>query len=98
MEYLGFCVTRTGIRLVNKKLESIVNMTPPINQKQVRSFTGLVKYYGDMWEKWSHLLQPLNALTSKKVKFKWTPVEQNAFDEIKGIVTHDALLIYTDLN
>ena len=51
-------------------------MTPPINQKQLRSFLGLVNYYRDMWSKWSHLLQPLTALTTKKVKFKCTDVEQ----------------------
>ena len=43
MKYLGFWVTWTGIRPVNEKVESIVNMTPPINQKQLRSFIGLVK-------------------------------------------------------
>ena len=75
MEYLGFWVTLTWILPVNEKLESMVNMTPPINQKQVRSFIGLVNYYRDMWGKLSHLLQPLTALTSKKVKFKWTSVE-----------------------
>ena len=58
-------------------------MTPPTNQKQVRSFIGLVNYYRDMWPKRSHLLQPLTALSSKKVKFKWTHVEQKGFDEIK---------------
>ena len=31
MEYLGFWVTRTGIQPVNKKVESIVNMTPAKN-------------------------------------------------------------------
>ena len=37
MEYLGFWVTRKGIRPINKKLESIVNMTPPKNIKDVRA-------------------------------------------------------------
>ena len=98
MVYLYFWVTWTGIRPVNKKVESIVNMTPPKNQKQVRSFMALVNYYRYIWAKRSHLLQPLTALTSKKVTFKWTFVEQKLFDEIKQIVTCDTLLIYTDLN
>ena len=58
-------------------------MMPPKNQKQVLSFIGLVKYYRDLWAKQSHLLQPLTVLTPKKVKFKWTFVEQKSFDEIK---------------
>ena len=83
MIYLSFCVTRTGIRPITKKVEAIVNMDPSKNQKYVRSFIVLLNYSRYIWAKRSHLLQPLTALTSKKVKFKWTPVEQNASEKIK---------------
>ena len=73
-------------------------MTPPKNQKQVCSFIGLVNYYRDIWTKRSLLLQPLTALTSKKVKFKWKVVKQKVFGEIKQVVAHDTLLIYPDFN
>ena len=98
MKYLGFWLTQTGIKPVNKKVEAIVTMNPPKNKKQVRSFIGLVNYYRYMGAKQSNLLQPLTALTSNKVKFKWTFVEQKAFDEIKKIVTRETLLIYPDFN
>ena len=51
-----------------------------------------------MWSKRPHLLQPLTELTSKKVRFKWTVVEQKLFDEIKRIVAYDTLLLYQDFN
>ena len=73
-------------------------MTQSINQKQVCSLICLVNYYRDVWEKCSHLLKSLTALTSKKVKFKWTFAAQNTFDETKQIVNHDTLLIYPDFN
>ena len=98
MIYLSFCVTRTGIRPITKKVEAIVNMDPSKNQKYVRSFIVLLNYSRDIWAKRSHLLQPLTELTSKKVKFKWTVVEKKSFDEIKRIVAHYTLLIYTDFN
>ena len=98
MEYLGFWVTRNGIRPVNKKLGAIVNITPPKNIIQVRSILVLVNYYRDMWYRRSHLLQPLTALPSTKVNFKWTDVEQQAFDKIKQIVARETLLIYPDFN
>ena len=94
MVYLGFWVTRIGIRPINKKVEAIINMTPPKDQKQVRSRIGLVNEYRDMWSKQSHLLQPLTALTSKKVKLKRKVVEHKVFDGIKQIVARDTLLIY----
>ena len=73
-------------------------MTPPTSTKQVRSFIGLVNYYRDMWAIHSHIIQPLTALTSYKVRFKWTDVEQKAFDDNKRAVAHNILLSYPDSN
>ena len=51
-----------------------------------------------MWSRRSHLLHPLTSLTLPKVKFKYTDVEQKAFDYIKHTVAHDTLLAYPDFN
>ena len=59
---------------------------------------GLVKYYRDLWARRSHLFHPLTPLKSPKAKFKWTDVEQKAFDDIKRTVAHDTLLAYPDFN
>ena len=98
MEYLGFRVTWTGIRPVNNKVEAIVIMTPPNNTKYLSEFIGIVKYYRDMWSKWSHLLYTLTILTSNRANFKWTDVEQKAFDDIKRAIAHYTLLAYLHLN
>ena len=47
-----------------------------------------------MWIRRSDTLAPLTALTSKMVKWKWTSVEQNAFDLMKKILAHETLLAY----
>ena len=73
-------------------------MKPPNNTKEVSTFIGIVKYYRDMWSKWSHLLYSLTALTSHKVKFKCTDVEQKLFDDIKCAVYKEELLAYPDSN
>ena len=46
----------------------------------------------------SHLLPPLTALTSHKVKFKWTGVEQKSFDDNKRDICQDNLLAYPNFN
>ena len=51
-----------------------------------------------MWPRWSHILQTLTAMTTIKVKVKWTDVKQQVFDKIKRIVARDTLLIYPDFN
>ena len=73
-------------------------MTPPKSIKQVRAFLGLLNYYRDIWSNPPNLLQYLTARTSTKVMFKWTDVEQKAFDKIKQIAARDTLLLYTDFN
>ena len=40
----------------------------------------------------------LTAHTSSKVKFKWTDVEEEAFDDIKRTVAHEKLLACPDFN
>ena len=70
MEYPGFWVTQTGIQPINKKVEDLVNITPPKNTKELHVFTGIVNYYGYMRARQSHLPHHLTALTSNQVKFK----------------------------
>ena len=94
MEYLGFWVTWTGIRPINNKVESIVNIIPLKNTKEVCALIVIVNCYRDMWDRRSHLLHPLTVLTPNKVKFKWTDVEQKALDYIKHAVVQENLLAY----
>ena len=54
----------------------------------------MINFYEGMWRKRSERLAPLARLTFKGVKFKWTTVEQNAFDEIKRVMSTETLLSY----
>ena len=94
LEYLGYWITRDGVRPVSKKVDAIIAIKPPTTVKQVRSFVGMVNYYCDMWKRRSHLLTPLTALTQKGHKFKWTDLEQKAFDEIKRVLAQNTILTY----
>jgi hypothetical protein len=68
LEYLGYNISREGIRPSQKKVKAILNIATPKNRKQLRGFIGMVNYYRDMWPQRSHLLAPLSAMTSSKVK------------------------------
>ena len=58
----------------------------------------MVNYYRDVWQQRSHLLAPLSALTSVKVKWKWTDEHQVAFDQMKALIAKETLLTYPDFN
>jgi hypothetical protein len=51
-----------------------------------------------MWICQSHTLAPLTALSSKTVKWQWTDVKQNAFDEMKKIISRETLLTYPNFH
>ena len=76
----------------------MLDIAPPKNLKQLRSFLGMVNYYRDMWIRRSHILAPLNALNKKGLKWKWGPTEQRAFDNIKRVMAKETLLHYPNFN
>ena len=67
-DYLGFWITRHGIKPLPKKVEAIHAIAPPTTRKQLHRFIGIINYYCDMWSAVaicsSHLqhsaLQPLS--------------------------------------
>ena len=98
LEYLGYIITREGVRPKMKKVEAIRQIEKPKTKKQLRCFIGMVNYYRDVWPRRAHILAPLSELTSKNAKFKWTEKHQKAFDEMKEVIAKETLLAYPDFN
>ena len=79
LEYLGYWITRNGIKPLPAKVQAIMKIDEPKNRKELRSFIGIINYYWDMWIRQSHVLAPLAALTSKMTKWNWGPQQAKAF-------------------
>ena len=45
LKYLGYLLTRDGIKPQSKKMSYILELKPPTNIKSLRHFLGLVQYY-----------------------------------------------------
>jgi len=86
LEYLGYWITRTGIKPVYDKVKAVLKIAEPKTRKDLRSFIGVVNYYRDMWVRRSHVLAPLAALTSKTTKWKWEPQHQKTFAMAKSAI------------
>ncbi len=44
-EYLGYILTRGGVKPQQKKVQAILALNLPINIKELRQFLGMVQYY-----------------------------------------------------
>jgi len=55
IKYLGYMLTRGGIKPQMKKVQAMLAIQPPTNVKELRHFLGMVHYYRDMWAKRSEL-------------------------------------------
>ena len=96
LDCLGCRTTRSGVTAQAKKVQAIHNIQPPKTRKQLKRFIGMVNCYGDLWQQRSHILAPLNSLSSPKTPWKWTDECQTAFNETKRVVSHETLLTFPD--
>ncbi len=70
IEYLGYILSRDGIKPQSNKVQAILAIQPPTNVKQLRHFLGKVQYYCDLWAKGSKMLAPLTSLLESAVRPK----------------------------
>ena len=68
VEYLGHCISAAGLHQTEEKVCTIVDAPVPKDVTQLRSFQGLLNYYGKFLPQLSSTLAPLYALLQKKSK------------------------------
>jgi hypothetical protein len=97
-KYLGYILTRGGIKPQPKKVQAILALNPSKSVKELQCFLGIMaQYYRDMWAKRSEMLAPLTDLVgecgetkatkkngTKKKPWRWETNYQQAFDKRKG--------------
>jgi hypothetical protein len=109
IEYLGYVLTRDGIKPQSNKVQAILANKPPTGVKQFRHFLGMVQYYRDLWARWSDMLAPLTSLVgecgqtkstrakgTEKAPWHWDEVHQRAFNHVKAKIAKDVVLAYPD--
>jgi hypothetical protein len=111
IEYLGYIVTRKEIKPQPKKVQAILAQNLPNNVKELRHFLRMVQYYWDMWARRSEMLAPLTDLVgecgetkttrmdkTKKRPWRWDPIHQQAFDNLKTSIEKETVLAYPDFS
>lgn len=80
---LGHHISSKGIEVDQTKIQIIVELLIPTNQKYVRSFLGYASYYRRFIANFSKIALPLFKLLAKDVTFDWNGNCQIAFDKLK---------------
>ena len=80
---LGHFISQAGIEVDLAKISVISNLSPPKNQKEVRSFLGHAGYYHRFIKDFTKIATPLFKLFVKDVNFIREDSCQKAFEDLK---------------
>jgi len=96
VEYLGFEVKSGEIRPNPRKIRALLNLPPPQSVTQLRQFIGLVSYFRQFVPKFSQLMKPLYAFTSKSRSFLWELEHEQIRQKVISILTNEPVLTIFD--
>ena len=94
VEYLGHRVDAEGIHTAEGKKIAILQAPQPQNLQQLRSFLGLLNYYGKFVPNLATLLQPLHRLLRHEVKWKWDTMCTRTFEAAKQALSSSRVLVH----
>ena len=96
IQFLGHIISQEGITPVPAKIEAIQKMKPPTNINELRTFLGLINYYHKFVKNPAKVLEPLHQLLRKDVKWEWLIGQENAFNDIKQLLSSSKTLVHFD--
>ncbi len=96
VEYLGHRIDSEGLHTMVGKVEAISQAPTPRNVQELRSFLGLLHYYGKFLPSLATLLHPLNRLLRDGQNWTWTKECTNAFDAAKKLLVTAPVLTHYD--
>ena len=96
--YLGHVCSENGATPDPSKTSCVKNFPVPKNIKEVQSFLGFANYYRKFIPNFAKIAAPINSLLRTENYFKWTNVQQDAFEQLKQAITTPPVLIYPDFS
>ena len=96
VEYLGHKINAEGLHVLPSKVDAIVNAPEPRNIQELRSFLGLLNYYGKFLPNLSSTVHPLNELLQQSKRWKWSTQCAQAFQKAKQVLSSASVLMHYD--
>ena len=95
---LGHFISVAGIQVDPAKVEVIQTLPIPTKLKDIRSFMGHAGYYMHFIKDSSKIASPLYKFLTKEAQFNWTPECDEAFLQLKQLLTTTPILQGPDWN
>ena len=94
IQYLGHHISAEGISPAEDKKRAVLDAPVPQNIPQLRSFLGLVNYYGKFLHKLADTLAPLHQLLRKHEPWHWGQQQERAFAKAKSQLMSTCILTH----
>ena len=86
--YLGFLVSKEGLKMDSEKVQAILNWPNPRNIFEVRSFHGLASFYRKFIRIFSQICAPIiEIIKETNHPFKWRKAAERNFKLLKNKIT-----------
>jgi hypothetical protein len=79
------------------KIQDVFSWDALASVHDIRSFLGLVGYYGRFIEGFSKITKPMTELLKNDKKFLWTPTYDASFQELKKQLMTTLVLVMPDM-
>jgi hypothetical protein len=90
-------MSKGGIYMNPTKIQDVLSWNAPTSVDDIHSFLGLASYYQRFIEESSKITKPMIELLEKDKKFKWTPIYEDSFQELKKRLTTAPVLVMLDM-
>ena len=94
VEYLGFILTKEGLKMDPSKVQTIQDWPEPRKVKDIQSFLGFANFYRRFISDYSDIVVPLTRLTRKGTVWNFSDSARKAFEALKSAFTSAPILTH----
>jgi transposase InsO family protein len=98
ISYLGYIVSKEGLRVNPIKIEATANFPVPKDVKGIQAFLGLTGYFRTFIANYATIAKPLYELLKKESDFDWKEEQQKAFNALKKALMSAPVLSFPDFS
>ncbi|KAH8315152.1 hypothetical protein KR059_012016, partial [Drosophila kikkawai] len=96
LTYLGHVISEAGIQTDPEKVAAIRELPPPTNLKELRRCLGIASWYRRFVPNFADVVEPMTSLLKKDRKWQWAERQEQAFNELKKLLTEAPILACPD--